>query len=325
MTATTVARLTTTSGPYPAKGSMAMAASILLLKGTMVTRDSSGNADVVTASQDVLGIMSSTVDNRNGIAGDLTAEYDYGIFELLYTGTAPKANEVVYAADNQTVTLDGSGSKGVAGICTENGSASKVRVFVGPHVAGQVASASVETKADDALARLVLIDDIEIAVPLGDFCLAAGTPLPAFADGTATGFNLADSEGFGIRINPSGDVALAPIWANVKLPVDLDTGAAVTLNVRASRIGSSDTTVVITPHVFQCVAGTAYDAGSDLVSGNTGAIAGATKVPSNVTKAITGATAGATLSISLQASAALDADDLLIHSVWITCQRDVIA
>jgi hypothetical protein len=69
----------------------------------------------------------------------------------------------------------------------------------------------------------------------------------------------------------------------------------------------------------------AYDAGADLVSGNTGAIAGATKVVADVTKVITGATAGQNLSISLQPSAALDADDLLILAVYITCSRTLSA
>jgi hypothetical protein len=326
MTATTVARLNTFQGSTPVRGTLGCAASVLILKGTIVTVDSDGNADVVTASQDAFGIAASTYDNRDGSAGDLLVDVDFGVHRLNYSGTAPEPGQVVYVLDNQTVTIDGSGSKGVAGFCTEMGSGGVCSVFMGPHVSGEIAvAADVEATADDALARTVLLSAVEVPVSLGSFCLAAGTPLPAFSDGVATGFNLADSEGFGIRFNPSGDVALAPIWASAKLPDDLDATATVTLNVRASRIGSSDTTVVITPHVFQANAGTAYDAGSDLVSGNTGAIAGATKVPSNVSKVITGALAGATLSISLQPSAALDADDLLIHAVWITCTRDVIA
>lgn len=333
MTATTAERIATKfGGLVPGRGTFGVAANTLLLKKTIVTADVDGRAAVPANGQDALGVSKSTFDNRTvgptgGAADAIDAEVEYGVFTFLYTGTAPEPGQVLFVVDNQTVSIDSNGGlRGVAGFCTEPPRDGQVALWMGPHVSGEIQiGAAVSAVADASAAAVELLEVVEIPVPLGSFCLAAGTPLPAFGDGTATGFSLADSEALGIRFNPSGDVALAPIWASAKLPADLDTGAAVTLHVVAARIGSSDTTVVITPHVFGNTVGVAYDAGADLVSGNTGAIAGATKVVADVTKAITGATAGQNLSISLQPSAALDADDLLILAVYITCTRDAVA
>lgn len=331
MTATTAERIATKfGGLVPGKGTFGVAADTLLLKGTIVTADADGLADVPTAGQDALGVAKASFDNRTsaasgGAASALEAEVEYGVFTFLYSGTAPEPGQVLFVVDNQTVSVDSSGgTRGIAGFCTEPPRDGQVALWMGPHVSGEIqVGAAVAAIADKAAADDLLLSAHEVIVPLGSFSLAAGTPLPAFADGTATGFNLADSEAFGIRINPSGDVALAPIWASCKLPDDLDAAQAVTLHVRAARIGSSDTTVVLTPHVFGNTVGVAYDAGADLVSGNTGAIAGATKVVADVTKTITGATAGQNLSISLVPSSALDADDLLILAVYIACHRDL--
>lgn len=333
MAATTAERIATKfGGLVPGRGTFGVAADTLLLKKTIVTADADGRADVPTNGQDALGVAKATFDNRiegptGGAADALEAEVEYGVFTFLFTDTAPEPGQVLYVVDNQTVSIDPNGGvRGIAGFCIEPPRDGQVAVWMGPHVSGEIQiGADVEAVADAAAAAVELLEVVEIPIPLGSFTSAAGVPLPAFADGTATGFNLADAEGFGIRYNPSVDVALAPIWASAKLPADLDTGAAVTLHVRAARIGASDTTVVITPHVFGNTVGVAYDAGADLASGNTGAIAGATKVVADVTATVVGATAGQNLSISLQPSAALDADDLLILAVYITCTRDAVA
>jgi hypothetical protein len=331
MTATTAERIATKfGGLVPGKGTFGIAANTLLLKKTIVTADSNGRAAVPANGQDALGVAKATFDNRTGsaaggLADDLDAEVEYGVFSFLSSGTDPEPGEVLFVVDNQTVSTDSNGGlRGVAGFCTEPPRDGQVMVYMGPHVSGEIqVGAAVSAIANKAAADDLLLSAHEVPVSLGSFASAAGVPLPAFADGSANGFNLADSEAFGIRINPSGDVALAPIWASCKLPDDLDAAQAVTLHVRAARIGSSDTTVVLTPHVFGNTVGVAYDAGADLVSGNTGAISGATKVVADVTKTITGATAGQNLSISLVPSAALDADDLLILAVYITCHRDL--
>ncbi len=336
MTATSTQRSTASSGTVPARASVPIAANTLCLQGTIAVKDSNGRAANVGAGLDAIGIYSNTYDNRtssrssSGGAGEISAEVEFGEFELPYTGTAPKMGEVLFNVDNQTVSVDSdTGARGVAGFAVQpaDTAAGTVRLWIGPHVSGAYADvAAVEAEADQALADTALLATIEIPVPLGSFMLAAGTPLPAFSDGVATGLNLADSEGVGIRFNPSGDVALAAIWASVKLPADVDAAQPIALNFRAARIGASDTTLVLTVTAFRNPAGAAYDAGANLSAGNTGAIAGATKVASDVSVLIGGAVAaGDNLSFSVVPSSALDADDLLILSCWVSCSRALSA
>lgn len=335
MTATSTQRSTPSSGVVPARASVPIAANTLCLQGTIAVADANGRAANVGAGLNAIGVYSHTYDNRttsrssSGAAGEINAEIEFGEFELPYTGTAPEMGQVLFNVDNQTVSVDSSGgTRGVAGFAVQpaDTDASTVRLYIGPHVSGAYADvAAVDSKADEALADTALLAAVEIPVPLGSFCLAAGTPLPAFGDGTATGFNLADSEGFGIRFNPSIDVALAAIWASVKLPDDIDDTAPIAVHFRAARIGALDTTVVLTCTAFRNRAGVAYDAGNNLSSGSTAAIAGATKVAADGSVTLTGAEAGDNLSISVVPSAALDADDLLLLACWITASRTLSA
>lgn len=301
MTATTVERLPKFAGQFPAHGTYPAAANTLILKGTFVARDSAGRASIPAAGCPIVGVAEATFLNRTtdasgGAAGAIDVEVSYGVYGFLVTGTTPIPGQVVYAADNQTVTLDPSSSKGVAGVVTEVRD-SLAYVYVSP-----VQSAT--------------FSPLVVDVPLGSFRLASGAAVPAFANGSADGFNLADSEALGIRIN---DDSTTVFWASVRLPESLPTGAAVQLHVLASRIGALDVTASLTPTVFPNREGVAYDAGSSLVTGDFAAITGATKVVQELSKTITGALAGDVLSISLVATAALDDDDAVIHGVWITC------
>lgn len=335
MTATTLPRNTPSSGVVPARASVPIAADTLCLQGTIAVADANGRAANVANGLNAIGIYSHTYDNRttsrvsSGAAGEISAEVEFGEFELPYTGTAPEMGQVLFNVDNQTVSVDSNGGlRGVCGFAVQpaDTDASTVRVFIAPHASGAYADvAATDAKADEALADTALLAVTEIPVPLGSFMLAAGTPLPAFSDGVATGFNLADSEAVGIRFNPSGDVALAAIWASAKLPDDVDDTAPIEVHFLAARIGTLDTTLVLTVTAFRNRAGVAYDAGADLSSGNTGAIAGATKVAADVSVTLTGAEAGDNLSISVVPSAALDADDLLILACWISCTRALSA
>jgi hypothetical protein len=307
MTATTVERLFNLVAPLsPANGTFPMAANLLLLRGAIVTLDASDRAADTGIGQDAIGISKATYKNRTtdpsgGAAGAVDAEVQYGIHNFLISGTTPRPRQIVYVVDNQTVSADPTGGRGIAGICTEvrteNGVA-KAYVYMGPHVIASIRSGR------------------DIDVPLGGFRLATGAAVPAFGAGTADGFNLTDSEALTLRINDDSTTAF---WNAVKLPEDVPAGAVVTLHVLASRVGALDiAAAVLTPFVFANREGVAYDAGASLVTGSFGLMAGATKVVHELTIAIVGALGGDALSISLIAAAGLDDDDLVIHAVWIS-------
>lgn len=309
MTATTVERLPKSAGAdgYPRCGTYPIAANTLLLKGTIVCQDSAGRAAVPGPGRPAIGLSNQTYDNRTGsetggAAGAIDAQVSYRVEGLKYEGTEPKPRQVVYVVDNQTVSLDSNGAdgaRGVAGVVTE----------VRDGLAYVMINPALSAFADGPLA---------VDLPLGGFRLSSGAAIAAFSAGVADGFQLADNEGFGIRFN---DDSTAIIVGSVRLPESLPAGAAVTLHVRASRVGATDTAVeLLTPGVFAARDGVAYDAGASLVTGNFGVMAGATKVVHELTKTVTGAQGGDQLTITLApVTANLANDDLIIHSVWLSC------
>lgn len=308
----TTERLPKYTGEIPNKGTYSMAADTLLFKGQIVTQDSAGRAAVPGAGQNAVGIACATYNNRTGApsggaADAVKAEVEYGVQGLAFTGTAPKPGQVVYVVDNQTVSLDPTGSRGVAGICSETkngtGDDGLCYVFMGP-LAVAIA---------ESLQRAMAID-----LPLGSFRLSTGAAIAAFSAGSADGFVLDASEGFGIRIN---DDSTTQFWSQVRLPESLPASASLTLHVLASRIGSADAaTATLTPTVYRNREGVAYDAGAALTTGNFPLLDGSTKVVKELSIAIDqngGAAAGDVLSIGLVAAAGLDDDDAIIHAVWI--------
>jgi hypothetical protein len=308
----TTERLPKSTGEIPSKGTYSMAANTLLFKGQIVTQDSAGRAAVPGAGQNAVGISSATYNNRTGApsggaADAIKAEVEYGVQGLAFTGTAPKPGQVVYVVDNQTVSLDPTGSRGVAGICSETKNATGddglCYVFMGP-LAIALAQASQGA--------------LTIDLPLGSFRLASGAAVPAYADGT-NGFELADNEALCYRLN---DDVTTVIWQSVRLPESLPVGSTLTLHILASRVGAADAaSAAITPSVFANREGVAHNAGGALTAGNFGLLAAATTVIGEFTKAIDqngGAQAGDVLSVSLAAAAGLDDDDARIHAVWIS-------
>jgi hypothetical protein len=87
-----------------------------------------------------------------------------------------------------------------------------------------------------------------------------------------------------------------------------------------SKIGSTDTTAVVTVSCFRNRPGALHDAGSDL-GGNTSAISSATKTVVDKSVTLSNTAAGDNLSFSLVPSAALDDDDLVLLACWIKCTR----
>lgn len=122
MTAATETRLTSTREGY--RLAVDVAASTLLIKGTLVAIDSSGNA--VAASADatlkIAGKAREEYDNSSGVAGDVVAEVEHGCFRWENSAggdaiTVAHRGKVCYAVDNQTVALTSSnGSRPIAGI-----------------------------------------------------------------------------------------------------------------------------------------------------------------------------------------------------------------
>jgi len=306
MTDVAAARLTPSKGEFPANGTFGMAANTLLYYGQIVGLDSAGRACVPGAGIDAIGVARQTFDNRTagptgGAADALDAEVAYGVRGFLISGTTPKPRQIVYVVDNQTVSLDPDGGRGIAGIVSEvsvrNG-VTQAFVCMGPHIIGAIRA------------------PVDIDLPLGGFRLASGAAVPAFGAGTADGYTLADSEALCIRIN---DDSTTVFWTAVRLPETVPAGAAIKLHVLASRIGAADVAAeLLTPTVFANREGVAYDAGASLVTGNFALMAGATKVVHERTVDITGALGGDVLSVSLVAAAGLDEDDLAIHAAWIS-------
>jgi hypothetical protein len=289
------------TGQSPGRGSFPMAANTLLYKGQIVTKDSADRAAVPGAGQPAVGISSSTYNNRTGAssggaADAMVAEVEYGVFGFAFTGTAPAPGDVLYVVDNQTLSLDPTGSRGIAGVCVETKN-SLAYCYFGP------------------LAIALVKGEATIDLPLGSFRLASGAAIPAYADGT-NGFELADAESLCYRLN---DDVTTVIWSQARLPESLPVGSTVTLHILASRVGAADAaTAAITPSVFANREGVAHNAGAALTSGNFGLLAAATTVIGEFTKEITGAQAGDVLSVSLAAAAGLDDDDARIHACWIS-------
>ncbi len=313
MSATTVERLINRTAPLtPAKGTFPIAANTLLLMGTMACLDSADRLAVPAAGLDAIGALEATYANRTtdpptgggtaGAAGRIDGEVRYGVHGWRVDGTTPRPRQVVYVVDNQTVSVDPTGNRGIAGIVsevrTENGVVFAY-VFMGPHVIAMIRG------------------PLDIDIPIASARLATGVTAPAFAAGSADGITLADSEALALRINDDSTTAF---WFQCKLPEHIPAGATITLHVLASRVGAADVAAeLLTPFVFANREGVAYDSLASLVTGNFALMAGATKVVHERTTAIVGALGGDVLSISLIAVAAgLDDDDLVIHALWVS-------
>lgn len=114
------------AGLVPAVGTLGIAATVKLPKGTIVCLDANGRAALPiapgTAGIPAAGIARATFDNTAGANDALLAEIEYGLFEYPYVGTAPKAQAKLYVVDNHSVSAtqsDGTANRGLAGVCTE--------------------------------------------------------------------------------------------------------------------------------------------------------------------------------------------------------------
>lgn len=312
MTAISNTRILTHDGPVsPTRGTGPVAANTQLFKNTLVCQDASGNLIAPAAGAgDVLGKTSAYTDNRTGseaggAAGAIEAEYECGVFfwDLLEGESTPLPHTIMYAVDNQTVSANSAGGTlPVAGPVTEVRRIAgrlQVGVFLGPAAAAGVAASKV----------------VRLPVPLGSLRLSTGAAIAAFSDGVADGFQLADSEAFSLRINDDSTTVFS---ASVALPDDLDDAGAVRVHMLASRVGTADQTAAVTVGAFFQVVGAAHTADAN-AGGATSAVAVDSVVNEVfVTLAAADVPAGPNvLTLTFQVTAALDADDLLIHGIWL--------
>lgn len=345
MTATTTERLTSSYGVVPCKGTFPQAANTLILKGTFVSIDSSGRANPYAESADgsaslnVVGVASATFDNRTtapegGGAGAINTEVDYGVRSFGFSGSAPTPGCVLWAIDNQTVSIEstctvGGGTSGLVGYCVAVDSAtSTCRVLLGPSVVGQIVIASGEASqldtAQTEIAALIVDAEsaaCEVPIPLGELRLSSGAAIAAFADGTVDGFSLVGSECLGVRWNDTGGTR-ATLAGAVRVPADADDTAAVSLVARGFRVGSSDDTLTLTVAAYAQVVGAAYDVDTN-AGGSTTAFDGATTVVTEESLSFAAGVlpAGSTVSFTVTPSVALDADDFVLTSLRLVYTR----
>jgi hypothetical protein len=333
MTAATFERTTESAGEIPSKGTLPMAANTRVLRGTIACVDADGRAVAGTDGSGLNAVgkfaesyANLTTSSSGGAAGAIDAEIQYGVFGWNYTGTAPKAGQVVYVVDNQTVSIDSdSGQRGIAGYCSEL-IEGQCWVWMGPHVVAQIVIAATEAsqldtaQTDiDALQANALTANATLWIPFNAYTADDGTPLAKFADSSSAtfGLNVADSEALCVRWN--NHATPGTIRTTVSLPPDLDDTAAAQLEFLCSKTGATagDATI-LTVAAYIITAGDLHDADSNC-GGDTGALTGNATAKTTAVLSRTLAAAdipenARLLNITVTPKAGtLGTDDLLMH------------
>ena len=197
---------------------------------------------------------------------------------------------------------------------------------VGDYTGGGGAEADVATGVVQAEADITALEtdatsaQAFVQIPLNSIRLATGAALPAYSDGT-DGLTLQDSEFFGIRFNDGVHTSMS---VSIPMPPDLDETADVVIHALGARIGAADTDAALAIGAFFQTVGADYDADAD-AGGNTSAFSAvATKEISEVTCTIAAANVPAVpcqLSLTIASHTTLDADDLVVGSLWIEYTR----
>jgi hypothetical protein len=315
MARTDSARLTDHGPLVPHMGTFPSSANTLYPKGTIVTLSDAGRAKSPTTADlsgdPAIGVSKATFVNTTdaemgGLDDSGFIEVDYGIHFFDISGTTPITDQVVYVVDNQTVSIDPSTGRGVAGICTEvrtlNGVA-QCGVMMGPlalSLAGAMA---------------------EIPIPLASFVDADGDPLAKFSSASSPtfGFNLADSEALNIRWNNDANPGTA--LCQVALPSNLDAARPAVLEFLCSKSGATvgdATTLTVTAFIVS--AGDLHDADAN-AGGVTNALVGNAAAKTTALLSLTIAAAdipeGArSMTFTVTPTAGLlGTDDLMLHDV----------
>lgn len=122
MTATTAERNTPCRAA--AELSFPIAADTVVLKGTIVVLDTSGNAEpgATATGKKSVGVARESVDNTGGAAGALDVPIARGCFRFFNSATTDEITDADYGADcyivdNQTVAkTSGTNTRSVAGV-----------------------------------------------------------------------------------------------------------------------------------------------------------------------------------------------------------------
>jgi hypothetical protein len=331
MTATTKQRLPTTKGPVPTHGTYPVAANTHIKSGWLCALNATGY--LVPSSDgdgfNAIGISRGEFDNRTtapegGGAGAILGDVDFGTFTMLTTGTAPVVSEIVFAVDNQTVSTDSdSGARGLAGLVVQMDD-TICHVFMSPVLTPTLDASAVSTLAARVTSLEVDAASVQafVSVPITSFT-DSGAPLLAWVDGSVNGLELTDSEALAFRFGPVGEDT-SVLAATVPLPPDLDATGDIVVHALVARIGALDTTAVVTGAAFFHTVGAAHTADADAIAADSAAIAGATTIVQELTWTIDAADVPAApcdVTITLAPDAALDADDLIVTSVWLEYTR----
>lgn len=327
MTALAENRLTDFAGLQPARGTYPIKAAVRIFKGAMVGVDSSGRAmpadTIANGCVAIVGKSSAEYDNRvgsayGGLAGAVDVEVEYGVFGWDSAGSsdqlaAADSLQPVFGVDDQTVGKTASG-RVPAGIMTEYREG-QAWVFMGPAVVSFLRDAMAYTSR---------------GIPLASFVDADGDPLAKFADGASTtpGFNLADSEAYGIRWN--NHATPAAVLGQVSLPEDLDDDADMYLEFLCSKTGATlaDATTLTTT-AFLLAAGALHDSDAN-AGGATNAMVGdaAAKTTAVLSRTIAKADIPSgvrTMTFTVVPTAGtLGTDDIIIHEVRLRYRRKVL-
>jgi len=179
----------------------------------------------------------------------------------------------------------------------------------------------------DSAGRFIPTRQTNLALGWGDFEIAAGTPLAAFANGASTTAGLAfdNSKAAGVRWN--NDAAPAAIYASVLLPRHRRPKSDIIVHVLASKSGATvgDATTFAV-NAWAQTTGALQDAATD-AGGTTTAMTGnaaaktvqhltLTLLAANLPDAVAGVPSVMTIGIKPTAGT-LGTDDVTLHSVYL--------
>lgn len=351
MTALDIERMTKFAGVIPSRGTFGIKANKRIFKGGLTGIDSAGRAmpgdTIANGCLSALGKSSATYDNRNGseLGGSADAcnvEIEYGVFGFdSATGggddiTADDVGKVCFVVDDHTVALtNGTDTRGIAGLITEVRDG-KVYVWMGPHVVALIVIAASEasqldtaqTDIDalelraDALETDATTSQAQVNIPLTSFVDPDGDPLAKYVADTTDGYNLADSEAFGLRWNNAANPTV--FLTSVAMPQDYDDTAAVVIHFLASKIGATaaDTPAFVVT-AFSAVVGAAYDADSDFGGTSSAMTNAGTKVVQEVTLSLASGDVPAAPTVFTLTVVPNDmaADDVVLHGIWLEYTR----
>lgn len=152
MTALANERLIECAGELPRQFTKPVIAADIIYKGAMVGLDSSGDAGPagVSGIGDVIGVAMHEANNAGGAAGDKDVRLQTGVHAMTDDGSTTEAAlpAIMYAVDDQTVSLDSDGTRKVAGLgIMMDPDGVSVRVLISPMIVANVIGAGARIAA----------------------------------------------------------------------------------------------------------------------------------------------------------------------------------